>query len=46
MMGNLMSEFNVEVGESELEIPYVAGAYMAQIITVTNKTKNIKLIVQ
>ena len=46
MMGNLISEFNVEVGESELEMPYVAGAYMAKIITITNKTKNIKLIVQ
>ena len=46
MMGNLISEFKLEAGESEIETPYVAGAYMAKIVTITNKVKNIKLVVQ
>ena len=46
MIGNLIYEIQVKTGESELEMPYVAGAYMAKIITITNKERNIKLIVQ
>ena len=46
MMGNLISKFNVAVGESELEMPYAAGVYIAKIITITDKSKNIKLIVK
>jgi hypothetical protein len=46
MMGNLISKFNVAVGESELEMPYAAGVYIAKIITITDKSKNVKLIVK
>ena len=46
MMGNLVSECNVQSGETEIEMPYVAGVYMAKIVTETNKESNIKLIVR
>ena len=46
MMGNLVSECNVQSGETEIEMPYAAGVYMAKIVTETNKESNIKLIVR
>ena len=46
MLGKLILEVNVEPGETELEIPYAAGVYMAKIITVSNEERNIKLIMQ
>ena len=46
MMGNLILELNVESGETELEMPYAAGVYMAKIVTASSKVRNIKLIVR
>ena len=46
MMGNLVSECNVQSGETEIEIPYVAGVYMAKIVAGNNNESNIKLIVR
>ena len=46
MMGNLILELNVESGETELEMPYAAGVYMAKIVTASSEERNIKLIVR
>jgi hypothetical protein len=46
MMGNLVSECNVQSGETEIEMPYVAGVYMAKIVAGNNNESNIKLIVR
>ena len=46
MMGNLILELNVASGETELEMPYVAGVYMAKIVTASNEERNVKLIVR
>ena len=46
MMGKLLSEFNMQSGETEIEMPYVAGVYMVKIVTDSNSERNIKLIVR
>ena len=46
MMGNLVAECNVQAGETELEMPYLAGVYMAKIVVSDNNERNIKLIVR
>ena len=46
MMGNLVLELNVKAGETELEMPYIAGVYMAKIVTASSEERNIKLIVR
>ena len=46
MMGNLILEFNVASGETELEMPYTSGVYMVKIVTASSKVRNIKLIVR
>ena len=46
MMGNLVSECNVQSGETEIEMPYAAGVYMAKIVAGNNNESNIKLIVR
>jgi hypothetical protein len=46
MMGNLILEFNVASGETELEMPYTSGVYMVKIVTASSKVRNIKLVVR
>ena len=46
MMGKLLSVLNVLSGETEIEMPYVAGVYMVKIVPDSNDERNIKLIVR
>ena len=46
MMGKLLSKLNVQSGETEMEMPYVAGVYVVKIVTNSNDERNIKLIVR
>ena len=46
MMGKLILKHNVELGETDLDMPCVAGVYMAKIVTISNIERNVKLIVQ
>ena len=46
MMGKLLSKLNVQSGETEMEMPYVAGVYMVKIVPDSNDERNIKLIVR
>ena len=46
MMGKLLSVLNVLSGETEIEMPYVAGVYMVKIVPNSNDERNIKLIVR
>ena len=46
MMGKLLSVLNVLSGETEIEMPYVAGVYMVKIVTDSKDERNIKLIVR